>query len=123
MAAPGPRRRLCPLNPSVLTTPNRSGFTDANTSHGIAPQLRQPRQYSDAVDGLLVRENAAGDILFGLTDYLGGMRGWVRSDGTLPDSVAYENCGLTVGAGLATRGSYEGGTSEENSPYSRVFRR
>ncbi len=72
-------------------------FTDADTSDGITPQLTEGRLYAAAIDSLLAREDALGDITFDVTDYLGSVRGWVNRDGGILETMAYESFGLPFG--------------------------
>ncbi len=72
-------------------------FTDPDTSDGITPQLTERRLYAEAVDALLAREDALGEITFDLTDYLGSIRAWTDASGAILESLAYESYGLPLG--------------------------
>ncbi len=79
-------------------------FTDPDTSDGITPQLTERRLYAEAVDALLAREDALGEITFDLTDYLGSIRAWTDPSGAILESLGYDSFGNPAyGIGAGTR--------------------
>ena len=96
-------------------------FTDPDTSDGINPQLTERRLYAAAIDSLLAREDTLGEITFDLTDYLGSVRGWVDSTGTILATLTYDSYGNPLGPDPQAAGSRFGYTARSWSALRRAY--